>query len=49
MLSLRKFSTPEELLASLREADIIRSGKSPLYLHSLKLLKNGRNTVGLGK
>ena len=49
MLLLRKFSSPQELLASLREADIIRSGKSPLYLHSLKLLKNGRSTVGLGK
>ncbi|MCL5882401.1 MAG: glycosyltransferase [Actinobacteria bacterium] len=49
MLSLRKFSSPQELLASLREADIIRSGKSPLYLHSLKLLKNSRTSVGLGR
>lgn len=46
MLSLRKFSTPQELLASLREADIIRSNKSPLYLHSLKLLKGSRGTAG---
>ena len=49
MLSLRKFSTPQELLASLREADIIRSSKSPLYLHSLKLLKNSRGAAGSGK
>ncbi len=42
MLSLRKFRTPAELLASLRSADIIRSSKSPLYLHSLKLLKSSR-------
>ncbi len=42
MLSLRKFRTPQQLLSSLRSADIIRSSKSPLYLHSLKLLKNGR-------
>ncbi|MHB1361548.1 MAG: glycosyltransferase [Thermoleophilia bacterium] len=49
MLSLRKFSSPQELLASLREADIIRSGRSPLYLHSLKLLKNSRTNVGPGR
>lgn len=49
MLSLIKFSSPHELLASLREADIIRSSKSPLYLHSLKLLKNSRSTAGTGK
>jgi len=49
MISLRKFSTPQELLASLREADIIRSNKSPLYLHSLKLLKNSRGLAGSGK
>ncbi len=48
MISLRKFSTPAELLASLREADIIRSSKSPLYLHSLKLLKNSRGAKGIG-
>lgn len=42
MISLRRFGRPEELLASLREADIIRSNKSPLYLHSLKLLKGSR-------
>lgn len=42
MLSLRKFSNPNELLASLREADIIRSSKSPIYLHSLKLLQGRR-------
>ncbi len=42
MLSLHKFRTPPELLASLRSADIIRSSKSPLYLHSLKLLKNSQ-------
>ena len=45
MLSLRKFSNPQELLVSLRGADIIRSSKSPIYLHSLKLLKNGREAV----
>jgi len=49
MLSLRRFSTPQELLASLREADILRSSKSPLYLHSLKLLKNSRSLSGSGK
>ncbi|MHB1003110.1 MAG: glycosyltransferase [Thermoleophilia bacterium] len=43
MLSLGRFTTPDELLASLRAADIIRSRKHPLYLHSLKLLKNGRS------
>ncbi|MHB9112196.1 MAG: glycosyltransferase [Thermoleophilia bacterium] len=48
MLSLRRFSRPEELLASLREADIIRSSKSPLYLHSLKLLKGSRIAAGPG-
>lgn len=48
MLSLRRFSKPEELLASLREADIIRSSKSPLYLHSLKFLKGSRITAGPG-
>lgn len=42
MISLRRFGRPEELLASLREADIIRSSKSPLYLHSLKFLKGSR-------
>ena len=47
MLSLRKFSSPQELLASLRGADIIRSNKSPIYLHSLKLLKNGRDAMGV--
>ncbi len=45
MLSLHQFKTPSELLASLRGADIIRSSKSPLYLHSLKLLKNSREAV----
>jgi len=45
MLSLKKFNTPQELLASLRNADIIRSNKSPIYLHSLKLIKNGRSSV----
>ncbi len=49
MISLRKFSTPIELLTSLREADIIRGNKSPLYLHSMKLLKNSRGTAGLGR
>jgi hypothetical protein len=48
MISLRRFSRPEELLASLREADIIRSSKSPLYLHSLKLLKGSRIAAGPG-
>ncbi|MDO8736691.1 MAG: glycosyltransferase [Thermoleophilia bacterium] len=48
MLSLRRFNKPEELLASLREADIIRSSKSPLYLHSLKLLKSSRIASGPG-
>jgi hypothetical protein len=43
MLSLRKFSNPHELLASLREADIIRSSMSPMYLHSLKLLQGRRS------
>lgn len=43
MLSLGKFTTPGELVTSLRAADIIRSRKHPLYLHSLKLLKNGRS------
>ncbi len=42
MLSLSRFEGPLELLASLRRADIIRSTKSPLYLHSMKLLKNSR-------
>lgn len=46
LLSLKRFSTPDELLASLRGAEIIRSRKSPIYLHSLKLLKNGRGVVG---
>lgn len=46
MLSLKKFSGPAELLASLREANIIRSRKSPVYLHSLKLIKNGREAMG---
>lgn len=45
MLSLRKFKNSQELLASLREADIIRSSKSPLYLHSLKLLSSRRAGV----
>lgn len=45
MLSLERFGSPAELLASLRRADIIRSSKSPLYLHSLKLIKNGRASV----
>ncbi len=40
MLSLGRFQTPAELLASLRRADIIRSRHSPLYLHSLKLLRS---------
>jgi len=48
MLSLRRFSRAEELLASLREVDIIRSSKSPLYLHSLKLLKGSRIAAGPG-
>lgn len=46
MLSLRRFSGPVELLASLREADIIRSSRSPLYLHSLKFLKGNRIATG---
>lgn len=46
MISLGRFKGPGELLASLRRADIIRSSKSPLYLHSLKLLKNGRSSIG---
>lgn len=45
MLSLKKFGGPAELLASLREANIIRSRKSPVYLHSLKLIKNSREAV----
>ncbi len=45
MISLGRFNSPGELLASLRRADIIRSDKSPLYLHSLKLLKNGRSSI----
>ena len=45
MLSLGKFSSPGELINSLRAADIIRSRKHPLYLHSLKLLKQGRGTA----
>ncbi|MHB1412259.1 MAG: glycosyltransferase [Thermoleophilia bacterium] len=45
MLNLRKFSGPRELLTSLRGADIIRSSKSPIYLHSLKLLKNTRGAM----
>ncbi|HDY69701.1 MAG TPA: glycosyltransferase, partial [Actinobacteria bacterium] len=45
MLSLNRFNGPLELLASLRRADIIRSNKSPLYLHSMKLLKNSRSSV----
>jgi hypothetical protein len=49
MLQLKKFDTPQELVASLKEADIIRSRKHPLYLHSLKLLKNGRNAAGTKK
>lgn len=47
MISLRRFSGPRELLLSLREADIIRSRVSPIYLHSLKLLKSGRGTSGM--
>jgi hypothetical protein len=43
MISLRPFSGPQELLLSLREADIIKSGVSPIYLHSLKLLKSGKS------
>ena len=46
LLSLKRFSTPDELLASLKDAEIVRSRKSPIYLHSLKLLKNGRGMVG---
>ena len=45
MISLGRFNNPGELLTSLRRADIIRSDKSPLYLHSLKLLKNGRSSI----
>lgn len=45
MLSLESFSTPRGLITSLRAADIIRSRKHPLYLHSLKFLKNGRNAA----
>lgn len=45
MMSLGRFHSPEELLTSLRRADVIRGNKSPLYLHSLKLLKNGRNSI----
>lgn len=46
MISLRRFRGPEELLLSLRQADVIRSKVSPIYLHSLKLLKNSRGAVG---
>ncbi|MBE0429270.1 MAG: glycosyltransferase [Thermoleophilia bacterium] len=45
MISLRPFNGPQELLLSLREADIIRSRVSPIYLHSLKLLKSGRGAA----
>ena len=47
MLSLRKFAGPAELLASLRGADVIRSSKSPIYLHSLKLMQNARDAAGM--
>lgn len=46
MISLRRFDGPEQLLLSLREADIIKSSVSPIYLHSLKMLKGGRSTAG---
>ncbi|MHB1390852.1 MAG: glycosyltransferase [Thermoleophilia bacterium] len=46
MISLRRFNGPRELLLSLHEADIIRSRVSPMYLHSLKLLQNGRGATG---
>jgi len=47
LLSLARFSSPTELMTSLRAADIIRSPKSPLYLHSLKFLKQGRSAAGM--
>jgi predicted metal-dependent phosphoesterase TrpH len=40
MLRLPRFATPDEFLASLREADIVTRRKSLLYLQSLKLLQN---------
>lgn len=49
MLSLARFSSPGELVASLRAADIIRSRKHPLYLHSLKFFKQGWNAAGTRK
>jgi len=46
MISLQRFTGPRELLLSLRQADVIRSKVSPIYLHSLKLLKNSRSSRG---
>lgn len=40
LLRMPRFRTPEEFLAGLREADIVRRRKSLLYLQSLKLLQN---------